>query len=105
MTLAERFARLKRKPESDPLWSFAPAAIPKAADLFATPVYARGAMTLEALREKVGTSTFLSILRDWAAANEYGNADTADFIALAQSRSRKDLAKLFQRWLFNSGKP
>jgi aminopeptidase N len=105
MTLAERFARLKRKPESDPLWSFAPAAIPKAADLFATPVYARGAMTLEALREKVGTSTFLSILRDWAAENEYGNADTADFIALAQSRSRKDLANLFQRWLFNSGKP
>jgi hypothetical protein len=33
--------------------------------LFSTPVYNRGAMTLQALREKVGDKRFFSILQTW----------------------------------------
>jgi aminopeptidase N len=104
-TTAERFARLMRRPASDRLWAFPPAKIPEPAGLFATPVYERGAMTLEALREKVGTNEFLAILRAWAAEHRWGNANTDDFIALAESRSGKNLSNLFQRWLFGAGKP
>jgi aminopeptidase N len=104
-TTAERFAALKSKPASDFLWSFPPAVIPKAADLFANPVYNRGAMALEALRQKVGTHVFLRILRTWAAEHRYGNATTDDFIALAEAQSAKPVDDLLHRWLFQSGKP
>jgi aminopeptidase N len=105
VTLAERFARLKRQPESDPLWSFPPAAIPAASQLFSTPVYARGAMALEALRERVGTPTFLLILRTWAAEHRYGNVTTQEFIAHAETVSGKPVGDLLHRWLFEPGKP
>jgi aminopeptidase N len=103
---AKRFQSLERIPASDrALWGFPPAVIPAAPQLFATPVYARGAMTLEALRERVGTHDFLAILRAWAAQHQYGNANTDDFIALAEAQSGEDLGDLFQRWLFSPGKP
>ena len=35
------------------------------ANLFSSSVYDRGAMTLEALREKIGGAAFFQILRDW----------------------------------------
>ena len=38
----------------------------------------RGAMTLEALREKIGSATFFQILRDWVAQHRYGNASTQE---------------------------
>jgi aminopeptidase N len=104
-TLAERFARLKRKPDSDSLWSFPPAAIPAAPQLFSTPVYARGAMALEALRERVGTPTFLRILRTWAADHRYGNVTTQEFIAHAETVSGKPVGGLLDRWLYKPGKP
>ncbi len=104
-TTAQHFRELMRRPASDPLWGFPPAAIPKPAELFATPVYARGAMALEALRQRVGTQTFLGILRAWAAEHQYGNVDTAEFIALADARSGKRLDGLFERWLYEPGKP
>ena len=49
-----------------------------------TPVYDRGAMTLQALRAKVGDRTFFGILRAWYRENRYRNVTTADFIALAE---------------------
>ena len=53
---------------------------------FHTPVYDRGAMTLQALREKVGDDEFLEIVRSWYAENRHSNVTTADFIALAERR-------------------
>ena len=51
-------------------WFPAPDALPGPADLFGTPVYDRGAMTLQALRAKIGNdTTFLNILRTWYAEN------------------------------------
>ena len=73
--------------------------------LFDSTVYVRGAMTLEALREKVGDSTFLEILRRWAAEHQYGNVSTPEFIALAEQQSGQDLDEFFRIWLYQTAKP
>jgi aminopeptidase N len=74
-------------------------------NLFAQSTYVRGAMALEALRIKVGTKPMLKTLRRWATANRYGSADIEDFIALAEQISGENLGPLFQRWLYQRGKP
>jgi aminopeptidase N len=105
-TTGERFRALKRVPASSrALWGFPPAVIPDAPDLFATPVYARGAMALEALRERIGTHDFLATLRTWESTYKYSHANTDDFIAIAGQQSGRQLDGLFQRWLYHSGKP
>jgi aminopeptidase N len=87
------------------LWFPAPAALPGPAQMFHTPVYDRGAMTLQALREKVGDDTFFAILRDWYAENRNGNVTTADFIALAERVSGQQLDRFFDVWLYEEGRP
>jgi hypothetical protein len=56
---AQTFDELYATPEDSTagadLWFPAPAALPGPAEMFHTPVYDRGAMTLQALREKVAT--------------------------------------------------
>jgi aminopeptidase N len=78
--------------------SSAPAAPPRT-DLFATAVYSRGAMTLQALRVRVGDTVFFRILRAYAARYRYGNVITADFIAVAGRVSGQDLGNFFSTWL------
>ena len=87
------------------LWFPAPAALPGPAEMFHTPVYDRGAMTLQALREKVGDDVFFTILRSWYAENRNGNVTTADFIALAERVSGQQLDQFFQVWLYEEGRP
>jgi aminopeptidase N len=62
-------------------------------------------MTLQALREKVGNKAFFHILRAWAAEHRYGNVTTAQFIALAERVSGRDLDRLFNVWLYRPEKP
>jgi aminopeptidase N len=62
-------------------------------------------MTLEALRQEVGTLTFFQILRDWARQHAYGNAGTKQFIDLAEADSGQDLGHFFHVWLYRPGKP
>jgi aminopeptidase N len=106
---AQTFDDLYAIPEDDPafedLWFPAPAALHHPSQLFHTPVYDRGGMTLQALREKVGDPIFFDILRTWYADNKYGNVSTADFIALAETKSGQDLGNFFQVWLFEEGRP
>jgi aminopeptidase N len=73
--------------------------------LFATSVYLRGGMTLEALRRRVGDPTFHQILRRWVSEHLYGNATTEEFIALAEQESGRELDTLFEAWLYRKGKP
>jgi aminopeptidase N len=73
--------------------------------LFNGTIYVRGAMTLEALREKVGDLTFFQIMRDWAAENRYGNVTTAQFIALSEQLSGMNLDHFFDVWLYQPDKP
>jgi aminopeptidase N len=103
------FAELCATPEDsaagEDLWFPAPAALHHPSELFHTPVYDRGAMTLQALRNEVGDDTFFGILRAWYADNRYGNVTTADFIALAERQSGERLDAFFQEWLYEEGRP
>ena len=74
-------------------------------ELFGGAVYQRGALTLHALRREVGDEVFFEILRTWASRFEGQSVSTADFIALAEELSGKDLSTLFEGWLFRSDLP
>jgi aminopeptidase N len=89
---------------SSPFWQIV-LADPGPEDMFSNIPYNRGAMTLHALRRKVGDDTFFRILREWAASNRYSHASTADFIALAKRESGQDLDAFFDVWLYQKGKP
>ena len=60
---------------------------------------------MAALRQKVGDTVFLQILRTWYAEHRGGNVTTADFIALAERLSGQRLDQFFNAWLFTPGKP
>jgi aminopeptidase N len=92
-------------PKQDNLWTPAPAAFDDPADLFGSQGYLRGSMTLEALRQKVGSHDFFVILRRWAQQNAYGNVTTAQFIRLSERVSGQDLDAFFQAWLYTPKKP
>jgi aminopeptidase N len=78
---------------------------PGRARMFDIAVYYRGAMTLQALREKIGDGPFFTLLRTWVARYRHGNATTADFIALAEQLSGQELGPFFQTWLYTPRKP
>jgi aminopeptidase N len=100
------FEQLYNTPEQDtPFWGPAVADFTNPALLFNGTVYYRGAMTLQALREKIGDLAFFRLLRDWAQQNRYGNVTTAQFIALAEQESGRDLTQFFKVWIFQAEKP
>jgi aminopeptidase N len=103
---AEQFQKeYDARPVSDSLWSPAPATLADPMDLFSEPGYLRGAMTLEAMRQKVGSHDFFVILRRWAQQNAYGNVSTSEFIALSERVSGQDLDAFFKAWLYTAAKP
>ncbi|KUO07538.1 M1 family metallopeptidase [Streptomyces sp. DSM 15324] len=78
---------------------------PQRDTMFASAVYQRGAMTLQVLRERIGDTAFFRLLPAWTELHRYGNADTGDFVRLAEKISGQQLDDLFQTWLFTTGKP
>jgi aminopeptidase N len=104
-TAAERArATYDDYPAHDPLWQTV-VDDPGPDDLFASAVYYRGAMTLQALRSTVGDAVFFDILRTWATTNNGGDATTREFTDLARELSGRDLGALFHTWLDTTGKP
>jgi len=105
----QQFDELYATPEDsaagEDLWFPAPNALPDPSVLFATPVYDRGALTLQALRQKVGEDTFMQIARAWYGENRYSNVTTGDFIATAERISGMQLDQFFDAWLFQEGRP
>jgi len=100
------FAELYRRPASATGFWDPPSGHPgQAKNLFAVSTYVRGAMTLQALRDKIGTQDLLRILRAWATEHRYGHGDIEGFIALANRVSGEHLRGFFHRWLFECGKP
>ena len=79
------------RPATSSLWAFPSADPGNGANIFASPVYTRGAMALHKLRTAVGDTAFFSILKTWAKQHRYGNGTTAQFIELSEKRSGKDL--------------
>ncbi|WP_067128512.1 M1 family metallopeptidase [Microtetraspora malaysiensis] len=78
---------------------------PGSVDMFGSVPYNRGAMTLHALRGKIGDTAFFKLIKDWAAENRHGNTDTAAFIRSAEKASGMDLTAFFDVWAFQKGKP
>ncbi len=83
---------------------------PGLARMFDTRVYKRGALTLHALRLRMGDAPFLALLRDWATRHRHSTVTTDDFVALARAHAGPDLAQpelddLFTAWLLRPGLP
>lgn len=99
------FDALYARPADDDLWRFPPGDPGSGENIFDTPVYARGAMTLHELRKAVGDRVFTRVLRAWAAEHRSGHGTTGQFVRLAEQVSGKNLQQLFKTWLFTAGKP
>ena len=105
-TAAQQFRQLANTPaQQTGFWNPPPGDPGDPALLFNGTIYDRGAMTLQALRERVGDDAFFTILRQWYSANRYGNVSTPEFVALAQRVSGQDLGGFFDTWLYQPGKP
>jgi aminopeptidase N len=74
---------------------------PPADRLFNAGVYYWGALALHALRLEVGDEAFFEILKTYHERFADGNARTADFIAVAEEVSRKELSAFFDSWLYS----
>ncbi|MGV9906205.1 M1 family metallopeptidase [Streptomyces sp. NPDC003388] len=92
------------RPADSSFWQIK-VADPQRDTMFASPVYQRGAMTLQMLRERIGDRAFFALLPAWTRLHRYGNADTADFVRLAERISGQRLDDLFGAWLYTTGKP
>jgi aminopeptidase N len=92
-------------PADDEFWSIV-IGDPGVENLFSDPVYVRGAMTLQVLRNEVGDAAFFEILQQWAATKSGGTGTTPEFIALAEGIAGEDLdEEVWTPWLFTAGKP
>jgi aminopeptidase N len=72
--------------------------------LFDEAVYLRGAMTVQAIRNRVGSRDFFEIARRWTHRGD-GVGSTAEFARLAERVSGIDLGPLLHAWLESTGKP
>ncbi|WP_432113090.1 M1 family metallopeptidase [Streptomyces sp. S1] len=88
----------------DPFWTVKPGD-PGPENQFHGAVYDRGALALQALRNRIGDEAFFAILKGWPKQFAYGNARVADFVRYAERVSGKPLAELFDTWLYQPSKP
>ncbi|WP_079194393.1 M1 family metallopeptidase [Streptomyces sp. CB02923] len=91
-------------PADDPFWKVKPGD-PGPDNQFHGAVYDRGALTLQALRNKLGDKDFFALLKSWPTDKKYGNASVHDFVTYAESKTGKPLAEFFDTWLFQPAKP
>jgi aminopeptidase N len=104
MTAAAQFDALYARPPGNALWTPA-IADPGPENLFDGSIYDRGAMTLQALREKIGDRRFFLLTRLWPTVYRYDTASTKDFIKLAERVSGQQLDAFFDAWLYSATKP
>jgi aminopeptidase N len=100
----ETFEQRYGAPLSAPWWD-PPPGDPGVAELFDQSVYERGGMTVHALRVTIGDAAFWRLVRAWLAQNRFSTGSTAEFVALAERVSGRQLDAFFDAWLFTSGKP
>jgi aminopeptidase N len=91
-------------PDDDPFWAFVVGEPPQD-NLFGDPVYIRGGMTLQVLRNRVGDDAFFDIAKAWVREQGGGTGTTEQFIALSERISGQQLDDLFDAWLFTGSKP
>jgi aminopeptidase N len=78
---------------------------PGADRLFDPRVYKRGALTLHALRLRIGDERFFGLLRAWCARYRHGSVTTEQFITLAGVHAGTDLSRFFVNWLYEGAPP
>lgn len=69
--------------------------------LFDDRVYKRGALTLHALRLRLGDAAFFELLRAWTAAFRHSTVSTADFVAFVPGAPEA----FFHSWLYHLALP
>ena len=74
-------------------------------DMFDDRVYKRGALTLHALRGRLGDENFFALLQDWTTRYRHGTVVTVDFISLAADYSDESLQPLWDAWLYSTDVP
>jgi len=103
-TSAERFAEVMAIPPTSAFWRRI-VADPQPTGLFSAPVYDRGAATLYALRETVGSKRFAVLATLWPTLYRGRTAGTADFERLASFVAHRDLTAFFDTWLRTPQRP
>jgi aminopeptidase N len=74
-------------------------------NMFDDRVYKRGALTLHALRGRVGDEKFFALLKDWTTRYRHSNAVTDDFTGLAADYCGESLTPLWDSWLYSRAVP
>ncbi|MFI9246969.1 M1 family metallopeptidase [Streptomyces sp. NPDC053086] len=92
--------------DDEAIWAYPPARPSSAAHISDSPVYERGAMVLQKIRQTVGDDTFYDIIQGWAATHRHGNASTADFTAYVEKKApHEDFTAIWRDWLYGDRKP
>ena len=89
---------------SDTFWQLS-LSDPGADHIFDEPIYDRGAMTFQALRNRIGEERFWQLIRTWLDTKSGGNGTSEEFEALAAQVSGQDLSGFFTAWLRTPAKP
>lgn len=74
-------------------------------DMFDDRVYKRGALTLHALRGRLGDAKFFALLKDWTLRYRHRTAVTDDFTGLAANYADESLRPLWDEWLYSTKVP
>jgi len=82
---------------------------PGADRMWGSAIYVRGGMTLAALRHRIGTPEFETLMREWVSAHGGtegdGHGTGTEFRALAEAVSGENLDDFFTEWLDDTDKP
>jgi aminopeptidase N len=72
---------------------------PGPSHLFDDWVYKRGALTLHALRLRMGDDAFFLLLRRWASSHRHGSVESRNFESMAEAIATEPLDEFFTAWL------
>jgi aminopeptidase N len=106
-------ARMKAAYAASDRWraTGGPPAAPKEPDpgrkisIFRPNVYDGAALVLYALRQEIGAKAFDRLERSWVSLHRDGVATTADFVALAEEVSGRELGGFLHGWLYGERTP
>ena len=68
-------------------------------------VYVRGAMALQALRNRIGEDPFWTVLRTWVSTRAGGNGSRRRLPRARGDVSGQDLGAFFDTWLQSTARP
>ena len=103
-SMQQRFDGVMGIPASNPFWAIT-MGDPGALGLFSSPVYNRGAATLQALRDKIGDDAFFEGAQQWWQRYDDVSATTQDFQDVYEEASGQDLDNFFDVWVHQPVKP